>query len=177
MYVLAQIVGIIGVITFLLSYQFKKRKNIIIVNALSNFLYILQYVLLGAFEGAVIELLSVVSTVTAHKKDKEFVSKHIKAVVIGLNLLIFLGGLSLYKDIFSLCPIAGAMLQTGAFWITNEKRIRQVSFCGTPFWLVYNLVSNAYGAAVGSFLSMVSIGLAIYRYDVRPKNAEGAGNV
>jgi thiol:disulfide interchange protein len=66
----------------------------------------------------------------------------------------------------------GAILQTSAFWITSEKRIRQVSFLGAPFWLVYNFVSQAYGSAVGSLLSIVSIGLAICRYDIYPKAHE-----
>lgn len=169
MYIIAQTVGIFAVATFLLSYQLKKRKDIILVNAISSFLYVLQYILLGAFEGAAIDILSAVSTVTAHNKDKKFIDKHTKIIVIILNLSILTAGLVLYKNIFSLFPIAGAILQTSAFWITSEKRIRQVSFLGTPFWLVYNLVCQAYGAAIGSLLSMFSIGLAIYRYDIYPK--------
>lgn len=165
MYIIAQIVGILAVVAFLLSYQLKKRKNIILVNSISSFLYVLQYILLGAFEGAAIDVLSALSTVTAHNKDKEFINKHTKIIVIILNLLIFFAGLVLYKNIFSFFPIAGAMLQTSAFWITSERRIRQVSFLGTPFWLVYNLACQAYGSAIGSVLSMFSIGLAIYRYD------------
>ncbi len=169
MYIIAQIVGILAVATFLLSYQLKKRKNIILVNAISSFLYVLQYILLGAFEGAVVDILSAVSTIAAHNKDKKFIDKHTKIIVIFLNLLIFTAGLVLYKNIFSLFPIAGAILQTSAFWITSERRIRQVSFLGAPFWLVYNLVCQAYGSAIGSVLSMLSIGLAIYRYDIYPK--------
>ena len=169
MYIIAQAVGILAVATFLLCYQLKKRKNIILVNAISSFLYVLQYILLGAFEGAAVDILSAVSTIAAHNKDKKFIDKHTKMIVIFLNLLIFTAGLVLYKNIFSLFPIAGAILQTSAFWITSERRIRQVSFWGAPFWLVYNLVCQAYGPALGSFLSMLSIGLAIYRYDIYPK--------
>jgi hypothetical protein len=174
MYTIAQIVGILAVATFLLSYQLKKRKNIILVNAASSFLYVLQYILLGALEGAAIDVLSTVSTVAAHNKGKRFLDKYAGLILLLLNLSILAAGLALYKNIFSLFPVVGAILQTSAFWITDEKRIRQVSFLGTPFWLTYNLVSQAYGAAVGSFLSMVSIGLAIYRYDIYPKRKAAA---
>ena len=58
MYIAAQIVGIIAVSTFLLSYQLKKRKNIIMMNATSSVLYVLQYILLGAFEGAALDIMS-----------------------------------------------------------------------------------------------------------------------
>lgn len=167
MYIIAQIVGILAVASYLLSYQLKKRKHIIAVNATSSFLYVLQYILLGALEGAAIDVLSAVGAVTAHNKDKKFIAKHLTLVIIVLNLLFLIAGLSLYQNIFSLFPIAGAILQTSAFWLTSEKRIRQVSFLGTPFWLVYNFVSQAYGSAIGSLLCMISIGTAIYRYDIK----------
>lgn len=169
MYIAAQIVGILAVATYLLSYQLKKRKHIIAVNATSSFLYVLQYILLGALEGAAIDVLSAVGAVTANNKDKKFIAKHIKIIIILLNLLFLTAGLSLYKNVFSLFPIVGAILQMSAFWITSEKRIRQVSFLGTPFWLAYNIACQAYGSAIGSVLCMVSIGSAIYRYDIYPQ--------
>ena len=172
MQIFAQTVGVFAVVTFLLSYQFRKRKHIVLVNSISSILYVLQYILLGAFEGAAIDILSAVSAVAAHNKDRKWIEKHMKTIVAVLNLAILGAGLYLYKNIFSLFPVVGAILQTSAFWITGEKRIRQVSFLGAPFWLVYNLVSQAYGSAVGSLLSIVSIGLAIYRYDVYPKTHE-----
>jgi len=168
MYIIAQIVGILAVATYLLSYQLKKRKHIIAVNATSSSLYVLQYILLGALEGAAIDVLSAVGAVTAHNKGKKFIANHLVLVIVLLNLLFLTAGLTLYQNIFSLFPIAGAILQTSAFWLTSEKRIRQVSFLGTPFWLIYNLACQAYGSAIGSVLCMISIGSAIYRYDIHP---------
>lgn len=176
MYIIAQIVGILAVVSFLLSYQFKKRKHIIFVNALSSGLYVLQYILLGALEGAAIDILSAVATVVASNKDKSFILKRLKLVVILLNLSFLVAGLMLYKNIFSLFPIMGAMMQTGAFWLSEEKKIRRMSFFGAPFWLVYNAVSKAYGSALGSILCMISIGLAIYRYDIAPKRKHNVKN-
>ena len=169
MILLAQIIGVFAVITFLLSYQQKKRKNIIVWNATSRILYILQYLILGAFEGAVLDILGTVSSVAAQKKDSKIIKKNLIFFIIGINLLILTAGLFLYENIFSLFPIVGVILHTSAFWITEEKIIRRVSFIGSPFWLVYNLASLAYGSAIGDILSMISIGSAIYRYDIRGK--------
>lgn len=171
----AQIVGILAVVTFLLSYQLKKRKNIIMMNATSSVLYVLQYILLGAFEGAALDIMSAFASVVAHNKDKKLIKKYFIAVVVIVNLMMVAVGLLLYKNIFSLFSIAGAIFQTGAFWLTDEKLIRRVSFFGAPFWLVYNLTSHAYGSAVGSVLCMISIGTAIFRYDIYPmmKNKQG----
>ena len=67
--IVSQIIGFLAVASFLLSYQLKKRKDIILCNVLSRCLYILQYILLGAFEGAVLDVLGAISSVIAAKKQ------------------------------------------------------------------------------------------------------------
>ena len=76
--IVSQIIGFLAVASFLLSYQLKKRKNIIFCNVISRCLYILQYVLLGAFEGAVLDVLGAISSVIAAKKRLPFIKKHTK---------------------------------------------------------------------------------------------------
>ena len=166
MRLLAQIIGILAVVSFMLSYQFKKRKNIIFVNACSCILYVMQYILLGAFDGAAMDVLSTIFTFVAHGKDKGIVAKYTKLFVALMCLSMVGAGMMLYRNIFSLFSIAGALCQVGAFWLTEERRIRLISFFGAPCWLVYNFVNGAYGPAFGSILTMASIGLAIYRYDI-----------
>lgn len=98
---IAFVVGIVAVIFYLLGYLQKKRNRIILFNVTSRVLYIIQYIILGAF------------------------------------------------------------------WLDNEKTIRRVSFLGCPFWLLYNFISGAYGSCIGDILSMVSIVIAMYRYDFK----------
>ena len=136
---IAQVVGLFAVATFLISYQLKKRKNIIVCNAVSRVLYIIQYIMLGAFEGAILDILGVLVSVAAHNKDKGFIRKHLKFYIVIINVTIFLIGLCMYKNIFSICPVIGVILHTSAFWITDETIIRRVSFLGSPFWLIYNI--------------------------------------
>lgn len=164
---LAQIIGLTAVSTFLLSYQQKKRNNIIILNTISRCLYILQYLLLGAFSGAVLDILGAISSVVAGKKHTGFIKKHTKMVLISINLCIIIAGgvIAIYNqswiDLFSL---TGVLLHTSAFWLSSEKIIRRVSLLGSPFWFVYNLLSSAYGSAIGDILTMCSIIIAMIRH-------------
>ena len=167
MYVAAQIVGFVAVGAFLLSYQLKRRKHIVLVNAVSSVLYVVQYALLGAFDGAVIDTISAVSTLAARKENAK-IRKYAGLLMLLFALAIAAAGMALYRNVFSLCSIAGAILQVSALWFSKERNIRLVSFLGAPCWLVFNLSSHAYGAALGSFLSMVSIASAIWRYDLSP---------
>jgi hypothetical protein len=128
--------------------------------------------LLGAFEGAALDVCGSVSSVLAQNKDRRFMKKALPFIFIGVNLVIIAVGLLLYENIFSLLPIFGVLFHTGAFWLDNEKTVRRLSLLGSPFWLAYNLVSGAYGSAVGDMLSILSILIAMIRYDIMKKRPE-----
>ena len=166
---IAFVIGIFAVCLYLLGYLQKRRKSIIILNLSSRILYVIQYILLGAFEGAALDVCGSASSVLAEKKDKGIIKKHFLIFFIGVNIAIIAIGLSLYVNLFSLFPIMGVLLHKSAFWIDDEKRIRIISRLGCPFWLVYNISSGAYGSCIGDVLSMVSIIVSMMRYDIMPK--------
>ena len=168
---IAFVVGILAVILYFLGYLQKTRNRIILLNATSRGLYILQYILLGAFEGAVLDVAGIISSLLAQKKDSPFIKRHQKVLFVAVNVLIVAMGLMLYQNVFSLLPIIGVLLHTSAFWMNNERRIRQVSLLGSPFWLVYNFVSGAYGSCIGDVLSIVSIVVAMLKYDRKPESS------
>lgn len=172
MEILAQILGILAVVTFLLSFQFKKRRNIITVNVISRCLYITQYILLGAFEGAVLDFSGAVSSVIASHKEKSFIKKHLKLIIVLINIVIVGAGIALYENIYSIFAIVGIVLEVGALWITEEKKIRRLSFWAAPFWFVYNFMNRAYGSALGCVLVMISIIIATLRYDVKRQKTD-----
>lgn len=162
-----QIIGLLAVALFLLSYQMKRRKGIIITNVISRALYILQYLLLGAFSGAVLDILGMVSSVVAERKHITFIKEHIKTIFFSINILIVLVGALIAfinESFLDLFPVVGVLLHTSAFWISDEKIIRRVSLMGSPFWFIYNFLSRAYGSAIGDILTMVSIIVAMIKY-------------
>jgi hypothetical protein len=162
--IIPQAVGILAVAAFLFSYQLKKKRDIIICNTISRCLYIIQYLLLGAMSGAVLDVLGVFASVLAERSRTGFISRHRAATVIVTNVIIIAVGLLLYESPFSLLPILGVLLHTGAFWLSSERAVRRLSLLGSPFWLVYNLHSSAYGSAIGDILTMISIIIAMIKY-------------
>ncbi|MEE1320474.1 MAG: YgjV family protein [Acutalibacteraceae bacterium] len=165
--VVSQLIGIAAVGLYLLSYQLKKRIHIVWVTCISNGLYVLQYILLGAFSGAIMDFLSTVSSFFAGKKNSLQFKKHAKVIAVVNMLVITAAGLGIAivrHDPVELLPIAGALLQTGGLWCENEQTIRKFGLCSAPFWLIYNYISQAYGAALGSVIAIVSIIIAMVRY-------------
>lgn len=164
-------VGIGAVILYFVGYLQKARSRIILFNVSSRLMYIVQYLLLGAWEGAALDIAGAISSLIAGRKDA--VRRRVRVwIFVAAHLLILAAGAFTYRDALSLLPVAGVLLHTGAFWLTDEKIIRRVSLLGSPFWLVYNFVSGAYGSCIGDVLSMVSIVVSMMRYDSR-KSARG----
>lgn len=165
--IISQIIGLAAVGLYLISYQLRKRKQIVWVTCISNALYVLQYVLLGAFSGAVLDFMSTVSSFFAAKKNDAHFKKHKKRLAVFNMFVIAVVGLTsafLQREWTELIPLSGALLQTGGLWFDNEQTIRKFGLSGVPFWLAYNLISQAYGAALGSLLAVVSIVASMVRY-------------
>lgn len=165
--IVAQMIGVAAVVLYLLSFQLKKRGQIVAVTCGSYVFYVVQYLMLGAFSGAVLDLLSVASSLLASQKNKPKFRRWAKAVVFGISAVIVVAGLVityLQKDPIELLPIGGALLQTCGLWFNQEQTIRKFGLAGAPFWLIYNFISQAYGAALGAALTVVSTVVALMRY-------------
>ena len=119
----------------------------------------------GAFEGAVLDFTGFLLSFFARYKEKEFVIKHFKIIIIVVNILLLAIGLCMYENVFSLFAIAGIIFEITALWLTKEKNIRILSLFAAPCWLVYNFANGAYGSVVGNVLLIVSITTAMLRLD------------
>ena len=165
--IISQIIGVLAVALYLLSFQLKKRRQIVWATCLSNAFYVTQYILLGAFSGAVMDFLSTVCSFFAGKKNSPFFNRYSKWIAV-LNLgLISVVGLIIavtQRDPVELIPIAGALFQAGGLWFEDEQTIRKFGLASAPFWLIYNYISQAYGAALGSVLAICSSIIAMVRY-------------
>ena len=169
MTLIANGVGLVAVVLFVASYQIKKRNGIIVCNAISRALYILQYVLLGAFSGAVLDVIGLVSSVLAARKDAPLMRKLRIPLLVLINTSMLVATILLYETVWDIFPFIGVLLHTTAFWLTNERKIRFLSILGSPFWFAYNAHALAFGSAAGDVFTILSIGIAIMRYDVPRK--------
>ena len=163
---LALLVGLAAVFSFLLSYQFSKRRNIIICNVVSRILYVLQYLLLFAFEGAAMDISAIPSSVLAAKKHTPFVEKNRLAILVGVNAFVIVIGVLVSRNLLGWVPVLGVLLETNALWLTKERNIRILTLVAQPCWLFYNVRCGAFGGALGNVLTMASIVMALLRYDL-----------
>ena len=173
--IISQIIGLSAVGLYLLSYQLKKRRQIVWTTFFSNALFVLQYILLGAFAGAVMDALCAVGSFFAGEKHNSKLKPYIKWIATINLVVIAVAGVSIaiaQRDLIELLPVVGALFQTGGLWCENEQTIRKFGLFGAPFWLVYNYITQAYGAAIGSVFIIVSAITAMVRYRKKENNID-----
>ena len=170
--IIATIIELAAVAMFVFSYQAKKRKALILFNGGSRILYVTQYILRGAYDAAIMDTVAFFVSMTAEKNKVGWINKHLKLTIILANFAIVSVGLLSYRSPLTFLAIAGVLFETGALWFTKERHIRMVAFFGAPCWLIYNLIVGAYACAAGNALTIISIGLAILRHDIKQTKKE-----
>ena len=169
---LASFFGVLAVALFVSSYQIKSRKKLIAVNAVSRVLYVIQYLLLGAFEGALLDTTAFFVSLLCHKRDNKIIKRYFVLALLASNAALVGVGLLSYENVFSLLAILGVVFETLALWLRRERHIRALSLVSAPFWFAYNTYNGAYGSSIGSVIMFVSVLVAILRYDILGKKNE-----
>ncbi len=166
--VLIQSVGWLALICSAISFQQKKRLGILLWQATATLVSSIYLFLLGAREGAYLDLLSFAGKMVFSKGG----------AVLGIPLsvwrIVFLGamlaaGILTWADIFSLLAILASCLSLFALSMKNPTHIRIISLFVGPCWIVYNWVYHAYPSILMECIALTSIVIAIIRYDIRKK--------
>lgn len=171
---IAQIIGFGGTAVTFLAYQQKKRKGILLLTVLSCTLFMIHYILLGAYTGAVMNLIGALRSVVFVNNDKKWAKSKVWLVVfIVVNVVCCI---VTWDKWYSVLPLAGMILSTVSLWMKNETKIRIITFPSSPCWLVYNALCHSIAGVITECFIMSSIIIAIIRYDIlkkdKPKNSE-----
>ncbi len=162
--IIAEIIGVIGIVCSLLSFQCEQRKKVMLFQVTASFMFTTQLFLVGAMTGACLDLINFVRSLIFSIDKKWARSKW--WLVLFMAILVG-SGIATWKDAYSILPIIGSLLSTVALWMKTSKKIRLISFFSGPCWLVYNMVNGAYSAAINEVIAMTSILIGMLRHDIK----------
>lgn len=157
------LVSILSIFLYIMSVQFKDKKNILITQIFASISYLIIYVIKGAWAGVSIEILE-------ETKDIIFIgyeNKKKKIPVIILATFIFL--LFVFTFIFydgpgSLLPLIINIILFVSTYFKNPKWIRYVMVLCGFLWGCYNLYVGAYIILIGNALEIISAVISIVRF-------------
>lgn len=166
--IIAQILGFVGLACSLLSFQMKKRGQILGFQMTASLLFSSQLFLLGAVTGGCMDLISFIRTLIFSNNNKKWASSPLW--LVGFCLIMVVTGIITWTNWWDILPILGSILSTIALWMKSEKKIRLISLSVGPCWLIYNLVKGAWSGALNEVLAMTSIIIGYFRNDVNRNN-------
>lgn len=159
----------------ILSYQWKNQRNIILTQFFGSGLFVINFFMLGAVTGAIINLLAVLRAIVFSNKEKFRADKVIWVygfiaaflASYAATFLVFGKEPTAFNLIIEFLPIIGIIATTISFYMKDAKSVRRLALISSPAWLVYNVTQVAVGGVICEAVSLVSIIVGMLRHDRR----------
>ena len=170
MEMIGHILGVIAIGLFFLSYQIFEKKKLLFVQTLATAMLCLQYVLIGAYSGFVLNIICVIRNILFYHRDKKFLS----GVWLPILLALAMAFVSLFSwdGYHSLLIILGLMVNTVCMGLCDSQNLRKSVLITCPMILVYNIFEASYSGMVSETISWISAIIGIVRYMRAKKCAE-----
>lgn len=168
--IIVQLIGVIGIIAGLSAFQCNKHSHALALKMTEEGAFGLQYLLLGGYTGAVLNLVGIFrNLIFTHlgKKDKQNALTYAR-VILGI-LFAVLGFLS-WEGYISILIIFAKVLSTFAYGTTNMTKMRLMISISCICWICYNFHINSIAGMVSDSCNFASVIIGIIRYDVLKKS-------
>ncbi len=171
--IIAQIIGIVAMTLNILSYQRKNQRDIIITQFFGSGLFVINFLMLGAITGGIINFLAVLRAIVFSNKEKFRADKVIWVYgFIGAFLLTYASTFLVFDKeptpfnlVIEFLPIIGIIASTVSFYMKDGKAVRRLALISSPSWLIYNITQAAIGGIICEAVSLVSIIIGMLRHD------------
>lgn len=177
MELIAQGIGIVAMAFNILSYQGKTKRTVILMQLIGTFLFTINFAMLGATIGALMNGIGFIRAIIFSNKDK-FHTEHIGwligfivafALMYPATFLLFHKEVTATNLILELLPVIGMCAGTVGYHLKEAAHVRKLALIGSPCWLIYNIFNGAIGGALCEIFSLVSVVVGMLRYDRKKK--------
>lgn len=163
-----QVFGVLGSLFMILSFWQKKRKNMLIFLMFDNLFYLVQYILLGAFSGAIVNVIGFFRVLLFRKKGETDIFKS-NLILYGIIFLYIVSGIFTYSGINSLILIFVSIFYSFVLWQDKPSQIRIGSSIMLLIWCIYNISVMAYASAIFDGILFVLTLISFVKIDVLKK--------
>ncbi|MFA6484048.1 MAG: YgjV family protein [Bacteroidales bacterium] len=163
---LIQVVGFIGLIFFVFSFQQKNRNSILLLMIFGQLIFLIHFVLLGAWTAVGMNTVGMIRTVVFRFREKTRWANWRFWPVVFITLFIA-AGLLANESWTGLLPVIAMSIETTGLWLKNLRKLRFINLFPHPFWFTYNLLMGSWAGVVCEIFVFSSVVLAIFRYDLK----------
>lgn len=164
-FILAQIFGLLGALSMILSNWQKTRNKILSLLIFDSIFYSLQYLLLEAYSGAFTNIVGILRIIIFKNKDKYQILQN-DYFLFSIIIVYTLIGILTYNGLTSIFPVIASILYSVVLWQDDVRKIRLGTTIMIISWLIYNIVVGAYLSAVIEAILLISSITAIIKLDL-----------
>jgi len=159
-FILSQILAGLAFLLDMVSFQFKKREQILLPLVFSAALLSVHFFLLDQITASLIVFLSAVRMFLARK----FVSEKVMMIFLLLNTIVLL---VTFEHPVNILAFLATTFITYANFRKDDRSLRLLMMVGTTVWIIHNALVGSPGAVIieASFLTGNIVGY--YRYYIR----------
>lgn len=157
---IANIIGALGILANVLIYQAKNGKNLLIFKLISDFLWALHYLLLGANTAAIIAAINIFRELVFYAQR----NKQNKLWLIFFLIVSIISTVLTDKGIFSYFVTVASALSVISFWINKPKLSRYLAIPISASMLTYDVFCKSNMGIVNEILTLISAIMGIWRF-------------
>lgn len=163
-----QFIGIVGFVFFAISFQYKDKKKILLMQLLSSIFFSVHLYLLGAISGAVINVIVSFRSYIYYKKDNYKWANSTAWLYIFVGLFS-IAGVFTYNRWYSVIPAFNMITNSFSTWYGKGKTIRIVGLLIAPLWFMYDYNVNSIPGMINDVFMTTSIIVGMLRHDINYK--------
>lgn len=166
MNLIANGIGVIGMILAFLSYQNNNRRKMLAYQIGMSLIWVIHFYLLGAYAASAINFVGAIRAVVFYYKgqyrwaDSMLIPVCFCMVNTITTVLTWVGPL----DILALIA---TMLQTIALYMKEPRHIRALSLPASPMWMIYDICNRSYVGICTEAFVLISLLIAFVRFDLK----------
>lgn len=190
--ILVQAIGFIAIAVNILAVQFNSHGLIMLFKSIGSFLFCIQYLLLSAYTGLVMDLIGVIRNfIFAYNVKKGRSNKwwiiifSILTAGLGIATIILTWSktisaltrwssdtaiLTVLAVFISVISIVAKLLTTIGYGAKDPHKVRMINLPSFSLWIVYNITVLSIAGAINDGMSIISILIAEYRFRKKPDN-------
>lgn len=167
--IFVQLIGVIGIIAGLSAFQCNKHSHALALKMTEEGAFGLQYLLLGGYTGAVLNLVGIFRNLIftyLGKRDKQKELKYARIILGGLFAVL---GLLSWEGRISILIIFAKVLSTFAYGTTNMRKMRLMISVTCICWICYNFYIGSIAGVISDSCNFASVIIGMIRYDILKK--------
>lgn len=173
--VIAQAIGAVAMLLNIGSYQLKNSRQLVLCRALGDFIYIIHYLMLGAYNGCTtIAICAINGLVYSFRGSGWAEWKGWKWL---MSALLVIACLFTWRADFQFVPCICSLISILAnIWLTWSGKARIIRlgrlFLAGPTWIIYALSAGSIPGVMAELVGMTSAAIGLYRYGFRKEEDE-----